>query len=95
MHILLVCSCGMSTSLLAQKMRKEDATLQISVTSNVDIASHLNGVDIVLVAPQVRFLVDQIQTMTTSPVLMIAPQPFGKMDAKSILAQAETALQMN
>lgn len=60
MKIILVCSAGMSTSMLVNKMRKaaEDRGMdaEINAIAESQLKNNLEGLDVVLVGPQVRYL---------------------------------------
>ena len=57
--ILLVCSAGMSTSLLVTKMQEAAKEMQVEIDINAlpvsECSTKINEVDIVLLGPQVRF----------------------------------------
>lgn len=58
--IMLVCSAGMSTSLLVTKMEKAAAEkgleAKIFAVAEAEAANHLDEIDVLLLGPQVRFL---------------------------------------
>ena len=92
--ILLVCSAGMSTSLLVTKMRA--AETEIGVEAEIDAlpvaecSSKIDEVDIVLLGPQVRFQKATVEKMANGriPVDVIDMRSYGIMDGKSILNSA-------
>ncbi|MCB2576015.1 PTS sugar transporter subunit IIB, partial [Listeria monocytogenes] len=57
--IMLVCSAGMSTSLLVTKMEKAAAEkgleAKIFAVAEAEAANHLDEIDVFLLGPQVRF----------------------------------------
>ena len=57
--IMLVCSAGMSTSLLVTKMKKaadaQGMAIDIFACSESEAKEHYQKVDIILLGPQVRF----------------------------------------
>ena len=89
--ILLVCSAGMSTSLLVNKMRdaaKEcGEEVEINALAIAECSSVINDVDIVLLGPQVRFQKPQVEKLTNGsiPVEVIDMRQYGIMDGKGIL----------
>ena len=89
--ILLVCSAGMSTSLLVNKMRdaaKEcGEEVEINALAIAECSSVINDVDIVLLGPQVRFQKPQVEKLSngTIPVELIDMRQYGIMDGKGIL----------
>ena len=84
--ILLVCSAGMSTSLLVNKMK--DAAKECGEEVAIaECSSLINEVDIVLLGPQVRFQKPQVEKLTNGniPVEVIDMRQYGVMDGKGIL----------
>ena len=92
--ILLVCSAGMSTSLLVTKMRT--AAKEMGIESEIEAlpvsecSTKINEVDIVLLGPQVRFQKPVVEKLAGGriPVEVIDMRLYGIMDGKSILANA-------
>ncbi|MGT2785547.1 PTS sugar transporter subunit IIB [Streptococcus merionis] len=64
-HIMLVCNAGMSTSLLVTKMEKAaeakgiEATIWAVPVSEVDQEFASKTIDVLMVGPQVRFMLDE------------------------------------
>src|SRR5699024_5544577 len=60
MKIILVCSAGMSTSMLVNKMKESakerDISVEIDALAESQLKDHLDNLDVVLIGPQVRFL---------------------------------------
>lgn len=89
--ILLVCSAGMSTSLLVTKMKEAakqmGEEIEIQALPIAECSSVINEVDIVLLGPQVRFQKPQVEKLTngTIPVEVIDMRQYGIMDGKGIL----------
>ena len=85
--ILLVCSAGMSTSLLVNKMRdaaKEcGEEVEINALAIAECSSVINDVDIVLLGPQVRFQKPQVEKLTNGSIIDM--RQYGIMDGKGIL----------
>ena len=92
--ILLLCSAGMSTSLLVTKMKaaaKEMAIeAEIEALPVAECSSKIDEVDIVLLGPQVRFQKATVEKMANGriPVEVIDMRLYGIMDGKSILNSA-------
>lgn len=93
-RIMLVCSAGMSTSMLVNKMKKEvDAkgeTIEIFAVSISEASREINNVDIVLLGPQVRYQKDDIVKMADNhiPVEVIDMRDYGTMNGKKVLENA-------
>lgn len=95
MKILLVCSAGMSTSMLVKKMqenaKERDIEAEISAVGQADLKSHLESTDVVLIGPQVRYLEKQILKQTEPfdiKVEIIDQQAYGLMQGDKVLDQA-------
>ena len=92
-NILLVCSAGMSTSMLVKKMQeaavKMDTEVGIKAIPEAEASSNMDWADIVLLGPQVRFLQGQIQTIAgTKPVEVIDMASYGTMNGEKVLLEA-------
>ena len=92
--ILLVCSAGMSTSLLVNKMRdaaKEcGEEVEINALAIAECSSVINDVDIVLLGPQVRFQKPVVEKLANGriPVEVIDMRFYGTMNGKGVLESA-------
>ena len=92
--ILLVCSAGMSTSLLVTKMR--EAAKQKGVEVGIDAlpvaeaSTAVDHVDIVLLGPQVRFQTATVEKLVKGriPVEVMDMRLYGTMNGKAILEDA-------
>lgn len=92
-HILLVCSAGMSTSMLVSKMKdaaqKKNLEVTIDAVAQADVNSHLSKADIILLGPQVRFILDQVKSAAGDiPVEVIDMAAYGMMDGEKVLLSA-------
>ena len=92
-NILLVCSAGMSTSMLVKKMQeaavKMDTEVGIKAIPEAEASSNMDWADIILLGPQVRFLQGQIQTIAgTKPVEVIDMASYGTMNGEKVLLEA-------
>jgi PTS system cellobiose-specific IIB component len=101
MRILLACAAGMSTSLLANNIRKAgiernlDITVDAVSTSALDDAAWQNT-DVVLVGPQMRHLLPELADQGRDhgvPVEAIPPQHYATADAQAVLEQALALVQ--
>lgn len=95
--IMLVCSAGMSTSLLVTKMEKaaEDRGLEAEIfavsASEADINIEKKGVDVLLLGPQVRFMKSQFEQKLADkniPLEVINMADYGMMNGENVLNQA-------
>ncbi len=96
-NILLVCSAGMSTSLLVNKMQEAAKSKGIEVNINAlpfsECGNVIDTVDIILLGPQVRFQKTEIKSLVNGriPVEVIDIRAYGTMNGKAVL---ESALQL-
>ena len=94
--ILLVCSGGMSTSILMKKMeayaKEHDFNLEIEAVGMgvyKDIAANY---DIMLLGPQIAYRKKSIEETVDMPVVAIAPQDYAFGNSEKIFKQVEAVL---
>lgn len=95
--ILLVCSAGMSTSMLVKKMMeagvKERYEVLVEAHSISEARSIGNAWDIILLGPQVKFQLSEMKkSFPLLPVEAMDMRSYGRMDAEAILNQAKKLL---
>ncbi|QQZ10125.1 PTS sugar transporter subunit IIB [Heyndrickxia vini] len=95
MNILLVCSAGMSTSLLVTKMQKAAEKKGIDATiwavSNDQAGENLDKADVLLLGPQVRYLLSDMKKLVGSKPIqvdVINQMHYGLMDGEAVLEAA-------
>ncbi|MGB3161804.1 PTS sugar transporter subunit IIB [Carnobacterium sp.] len=95
--IMLVCSAGMSTSLLVTKMEKAaeargvEADIFAVSASEADNNIESKNVDVLLLGPQVRFMKAQFEKKLAGkdiPLEVINMQDYGMMNGEKVLDQA-------
>ncbi len=92
--ILLVCSAGMSTSLLVTKMEEEakaqGVEAKIWAVAEASAAANWEDADVLLLGPQVRFIEGKIKEMVGGkiPVAVIDMRAYGMMDGKTVFNTA-------
>ncbi|PKR83797.1 PTS sugar transporter subunit IIB [Heyndrickxia camelliae] len=95
--IMLVCSAGMSTSLLVTKMQKSaeakgiEADIFAISASEVDSTLQKKNIDVLLLGPQVRFMKPQFEKKLKGqniPVEAINMQDYGLMKGENVLEAA-------
>lgn len=92
--ILLVCSEGMSTSLLVTKMKEaakaKGIEVEIDALPVAECSTAVESVDIVLLGPQVRFQKPTVEKLVNGriPVEVIDMRLYGTMNGKAILEDA-------
>jgi PTS system cellobiose-specific IIB component len=96
MNILLVCSAGMSTSLLVTKMEESaesqglDAKIWAVPANEAD--ANFDQCDIVLLGPQVRYMLKKFEGATDKPVRVIDMIQYGTMNGEAVLNTVKETL---
>lgn len=99
--IMLVCSAGMSTSLLVTKMQKAaeakgiDSDIFAVSASDVDNNLANKDVDVLLLGPQVRFMKADFEKRLEPkgiPLDVINMADYGMMNGEKVLDQAITLI---
>ena len=93
-RVLIVCSWGMSTSLLVESMQEAAQAMQYELTvealSAGEYAAKIDECDVVLIAPQIRHLRKSIESLAFSldkPVALIEPFHYATMNGQAVLEQ--------
>ncbi|AID44978.1 PTS system IIB component [Candidatus Arthromitus sp. SFB-mouse-Japan] len=91
--VLLVCSAGMSTSLMVTKMKDsakaKGIEAEIWAVSESEAIDNLPNADVLLLGPQVRFLESKMKGLAgDKPVAVIDMQAYGTMNGEKVLEQA-------
>lgn len=92
--ILLVCSAGMSTSMLVKKMQDDASSrgidVEIKAVGDADSNEELETSDIVMLGPQVRYLEKNMVNRVENriPVCIIDMQAYGTMNGAKVLDEA-------
>lgn len=94
-RITLVCGAGMSTSLLVKKMdsaaAKEGIKVKIIAVAEADLKHHIDETDILLLGPQVRFLLNKYKSAYEPKgivVEVINSVDYGMMNGEKVLKHA-------
>ena len=92
--IVLLCNMGLSTSALMKKIKeeadKEGFDCSVSAFPASEATNEAADADVVLIGPQVSYLVDQVKGQLPGiPVEAIAMKDYGMMNGKAVLAQAK------
>ncbi|QTM99093.1 PTS sugar transporter subunit IIB [Sediminibacillus dalangtanensis] len=95
MNIILVCSAGMSTSMLVAKMKKaadnRGVTATIEAVSESALKRKLENLHVVLIGPQVRYLEKKIKSQLEPKgikVAVIDQMAYGMVQGEKVLDQA-------
>lgn len=99
MNILLICACGMSTSLLVNRMKEvgtdEDRIEALSVDK---LEQNINEFQVILVGPQIRYKFHDIQKICDKHEVvcdLIDMASYGQMNGKVVYEQAKKLLANN
>lgn len=97
LEIMLVCSAGMSTSMLVSAMKKEvssqgiDAHVFAKPSTEAIEYAETEDVSVLLLGPQVRFMESGIKESLAGqdiPIAVIDSRDYGTMNGKNVLKQA-------
>lgn len=95
MKIILVCSAGMSTSMLVKKMitsaQERSLDAEIMAVGEAELKNKLDNLDVVLIGPQVRYLEKKIREQLEPKgikVDVINPIAYGMIQGDKVLDQA-------
>ena len=95
LRVMLVCSAGMSTSLLVTKMmnaaKNDGIDIEIFAVAEVEVKENIDQADVVLLAPQVRFLFNKMKQELEPrgiPLAVIDGMNYGLMKGDAVVKQA-------
>ena len=73
--------------MLAKKIQEaSNGTMEVSAYGEAEYMDHTDGVDMILVGPQIRHLLPNIKSLLSGPVpIFIAPQHYGIMRLERLL----------
>ncbi|VWL85190.1 PTS sugar transporter subunit IIB [Oceanivirga miroungae] len=92
--ILLICTAGMSTSFLVNKMKSEASNkgvdVEIEAIPEAKAKEFVGNVDVVLLGPQIQYLLNDIKEIFNdgTPVDVINMVDYGTMNGKKVLEDA-------
>ncbi len=97
-NIVLLCSAGMSTSILVTKMKdaaaKADYACEINAYSLAEADEKVPEADVVLLGPQVRFNLAKLQErFPDKKIDVINMQDYGTMNGEKVLTTARSLMQ--
>lgn len=96
-NIMLVCSAGMSTSMLVssvkEAIKQEDLDVHVFAKPSTEAMDYLDQspVDVVLIGPHVRFFEETFREPLAArkiPLAIMTPRDYGTMNGKNVLQQA-------
>ena len=100
-RIALVCSAGMSSSLLVKKMEQVAKELgvevEIAALPEAEAKANWTGFNLILLGPQVRYVKPQFERMVGGkiPVAIIDMAAYGTVNGKKVLEDALKILAEN
>lgn len=98
-NILLVCTAGMSTSMLVKKMQEAATSKNVEATiwavGDAESSTESKKADIVLLGPQVRYLESKMKERVANakPVMVIDMAAYGTMNGLKVLDSALAKLE--
>ena len=92
--IILLCSAGMSTSMLVKKMQEAAAAQNYECTIAAfpmsEAKDKASDADCILLGPQVRFAKNKVAEQCPGvPIDVVDMKFYGRMDGKSVIAMAK------
>jgi len=101
LNIVLLCQFGASTGMLVDKIAEAAKNKDIEAVVNAypvaEIANLIDGADIVLLGPQVRFKLNTLIKEYGSkgvPIITIEPTDYGMLNGENILNAALSHLKL-
>ena len=92
MKIALICSLGLSTSLLLTKMetaaKQQGVELDLVALGSSELSDEADSVDVFLLAPQVRYMIGTVQKYG-KPVAILDGMIYALADGAQALAVAQ------
>ncbi len=94
-RITLVCSAGMSTSMLMERMKEaakvKGIEVQMQALAEGEIKNNLNDTDILLLGPQVRYMISGMRAEYANKISVIEVinmSDYGLMNGEKVLNDA-------
>lgn len=94
MKLILACFAGMSTSIMMNKMKsaaeEKGIDLEISAVPLSELEDNLDGVEAVLIGPQIKYALPDVEKITEGklPIMAIETVDYGMMNGEKVLNQA-------
>ncbi|WP_057914653.1 PTS sugar transporter subunit IIB [Peribacillus muralis] len=97
MKISLFCNAGMSTSLVASKLKKayDDAGVNNTVSAHdfSSLSTESEGTDVIILGPQIAWAYDDVvNDYPTKKVILLTIQEFGSMNGETIKSRLDQEL---
>lgn len=98
-NVVLVCTAGMSTSLLVSKMEKianeNNIDINIEALAQSELKNYPKKIDLILLGPQVKYLLNNLERDYKDSEVkfdIIDSVQYGTLNGKAVLNQALTLL---
>ena len=89
MNVLIVCGSGMSSSALKQRMKDEISRkkldMKVGACGISQIYSHFQHADIILVAPQISYMIEEIRKRGNIRCMIIPEKVYGEMNGSALV----------
>lgn len=97
LKVLLSCSSGFTTSYFAEKLNEAakalDLSYNFSAVSYYDIYEHVQNYDVVLIAPQIGYMLKKLQaSLDKTPVFQIPTAAFAAYDPMAMIEFLQSSL---
>lgn len=100
MKILLACAGGMSTGMLVNRMKEYADSIKITADIEAfglnELADHISGTDIILLAPQIGYQLPEMKEKFPGiRVLVIEMIDYGMMNGQKVFQMAISNMEEN
>lgn len=94
LNVLLVCGSGASSGFMAANVRKaaikKNIEIDIKAKSEAEIENYIDSIDILLVAPHLKYILEEIEEHGISSdvkIVLIKKEHYATLDGESVLEQ--------
>ncbi|OJG69661.1 hypothetical protein RV11_GL002321 [Enterococcus phoeniculicola] len=98
--VLLICGTGASSGFMAANARKavkkEGLDFEIKAKSESEIGDYLNEIDVLLVAPHLKYMLDEVREEAEAAEVKVAVIPqkvYGALDGKGLVNEVKQLLE--
>lgn len=98
--VLLICGAGASSGFMAAVARKaakkEKAEIEFKAKSESEVHNHLNEIDLLLVAPHLKYMIEEVQGACEEAGVkagIIPQRVYGALDGKGLVKVAKDYLE--
>ncbi len=94
LNVLLVCGSGASSGFMAANIRKaatkKNIEIDIKAKSEAEIENYIDSIDILLVAPHLQYILDEIEEHGINnnvKIILIKKEYYATLDGENVLEQ--------